>query len=315
MRSSSRWSAILLLLCLIGAVPLLSGCLQRSTSVGDRFSGTVVVATSPDNPRGAPQLDIPESMSSLISVSEYSTVPSSGSVTAPVPTTAGQSDASSVPGASAQAPPRIGTQATFSELTPGQLSQLGDIIGDSFGDSFGDSAVSMTLTGKRSGDVVRFNGTTDLTNLDPNRDLVELTVTFDGPVTAAPEQSQIGDKTVVWKPVPGQSEQFVAEAKYADPATAAVSSWSWFVALLCLITVAIVARLAYVKRDRSPRPGRPRHSPKPDAPDDSDEDGSKTVTDTEDGAGTEPDSDARAGTAADDGTEADDKTSTPTSSS
>ncbi|MFW0792870.1 DUF3153 domain-containing protein [Gordonia sp. CPCC 205515] len=256
-RSSSRWSAILMLLCLVGAVPLLSGCLQRSTSVGDRYSGTVVVATSPDNPRGAPQLDIPESMSSRVTVSEYSTGLTSGTVAAPAP--------SAAPGEPEPTPPRVGTQASFSELTAGQFSQLGDIIAD----SFGDSAMSMTLTSKRSGDVVRFHGTADLGELDPNRDLVELTVTFDGPVTAAPEKSQTGDKTVSWTPAPGQSGRFVAEAKYADPATAAVGSWSWFVALLCLITVAIVARLAYVKRDRSPRPGRPKYSTKPDETTDS----------------------------------------------
>ncbi|MDL9944400.1 DUF3153 domain-containing protein [Gordonia sp. ABSL11-1] len=260
-RSSSRWSAIVMLLSLIAAAPLLTGCLERSTTVGDRYSGTVVVATSPDNPRGAPKLDIPESMTSAVSVSEYSTVPESESQ-AP-PTTPGDSAPSTTPGADdddtngadQQEIPRVGTRAVFTDLTAGQFSQLGDIVAA----SFGDSAMSMDLTAKRNGDVVRFRGSADLSDLTPARDLVQLTVTFAGPVTAT-NGEQVGENTVTWTPEPRKPSDFSADATYADPATAAVSSWSWFLALLCLVTVAAIALLAYRKRDRSPRPGRPRRT-------------------------------------------------------
>ncbi|ROZ87624.1 DUF3153 domain-containing protein [Gordonia sp. OPL2] len=260
-RSSSRWSAIVMLLSLIAAAPLLTGCLERSTTVGDRYSGTVVVATSPDNPRGAPKLDIPESMASAVSVSDYSTVPESESPTPP--TSAGDAAPSATPGADGndtsgtdqQEIPRVGTRAVFTDLTAGQFSQLGDIVAA----SFGDSAMSMDLTAKRNGDVVRFRGSADLSDLTPARDLVQLTVTFAGPVTAT-NGEQVGEDTVTWTPEPRKPSDFSADATYADPATAAVSSWSWFLAVLCLLTVAAIALLAYRNRDRSPRPGRPRRT-------------------------------------------------------
>lgn len=264
-RSSPARSAILLLTCLLGAIPLLSGCMTRSTSVGDRFSGSVIVATSPDNPRGAPKLDVPESMASQITLSDYSA--------AAAPTTSGaangqpdsaapsgdESTTSRAAGATAAgAPTRVGTRAVFSDLTPGQFSQLGDIVVN----SFGDSSISMDLTANRSGKVVRFRGSADLGDLAPNRDYVQLTVTFAGPITAT-EGNQISDNTVSWTPQPGTTSTFSADATYPDPATAAVRSWSWFVAILCLLVVLVVVRLAYVRRDRSPRPGRPRYEDKP----------------------------------------------------
>ncbi|AZG43692.1 LppM family (lipo)protein [Gordonia insulae] len=263
-RSSSRWSAILMLLSLLAATPLLSGCLERSTTVGDRYSGTIVVATSPDNPRGAPKLDVPESMASRVSLSDYDSVPESASTTAgaPAPTPSAADPAappaSGAPGDAAEdAPeiPRVGTRAVFTDLTAGQFSQLGDIVAA----AFGESAMSMDLTAKRSGDVVRFRGSADLSDLTPGRDLVRLTVTFAGPVTAT-NGDQIGESTVTWTPEPRKPSDFSADATYPDPATAAVSSWSWFLALICLLTVLVVAGLAWTRRDRSPRPGRPRPS-------------------------------------------------------
>ncbi|WP_237421468.1 DUF3153 domain-containing protein [Gordonia sp. SID5947] len=264
-RSSSRRSAVLLLVSLMAAGPLLTGCLERSTTVGDRYSGTIVVATSPDNPRGAPKLDVPESMGSSVTLSDYSTRPESETTAAPgsspTPSAPASPGASAAPGEGAandKVIPRVGTRAVFTDLTAGQFSQLGDIVSA----SFGESAMSMDLAAKRSGDVVRFRGSADLTDLTPNRDLVELTVTFGGPVSAT-NGDQISDSTVTWTPEPRKPSDFTADATYPDPATAAVSSWSWFLALLCLATVAIVGWLAYLKRDRSPRPGRPRRSGPP----------------------------------------------------
>ena len=250
-RASTRGpSTLLLLVAILLATPMLSGCLQRSTTVGDRYSGSIVVATSADNPRGAPQLDIPESMSRSVALSEYRAGPDGAEQPG------GQSSAATpAPGAnpSADQATRIGTRASFYDLTAGQFGQLGDIVSS----SFGDSSMSMDLSAKRSGDVVRFRGSADLSDLVPNRDFLQLTVTFNGPVTAT-NGDQTGERTVTWTPEPRKPSDFSADAEYADPATAALSSWSWLLAVLCLIVVGIVARLAYVKRDKSPRPGRPR---------------------------------------------------------
>ncbi|MEE4023188.1 DUF3153 domain-containing protein [Gordonia sp. PKS22-38] len=245
MRSSPRWPAILLLLSLVVATPALSGCLERSTTVGDRFSGTVIVATSPDNPRGAPQLDVPESMASRVTMSEYSTVPD--------PEENEPEDESSAEDGQEPEPPYVGTRAVFTDLTSGQFGQLGDIVAA----AYGDAAMSMDLSAQRSGDVVRFRGNADLTNLTAGRDLVELTIVFGGPVTAT-NGEQVGERTVRWSPQAGEPADFSADSTYPDPATAAVSSWSWFLALICLVVVLLVARLAFANRDRSPRPGRPR---------------------------------------------------------
>lgn len=236
-RASAALFAVLLLL----AAPLMAGCLERSTTVGDRYAGSVIVATTPDNPRGAPRFDIPESMGRNIAVTEYREGPTTESGGTQVP---------------ADAAVRVGSRATFTNLTAGQLGQLGDIVAS----SFGDTSMTMDLTAKRSGDVVRFRGSADLNSLVPGRDYLKLTISFAGPVTAT-NGDQDGETTVSWTPEPGKPADFTAEATYADPATAAFGGWSWLMGLLCAAVVLVVARLAYVSRDRSPRPGRATQPP------------------------------------------------------
>ncbi|MGV9671954.1 MULTISPECIES: LppM family (lipo)protein [unclassified Gordonia (in: high G+C Gram-positive bacteria)] len=239
--------AFLLAVLLMLAAPLMSGCLERSTTVGDRFAGSVIVATSPDNPRGAPQFDIPESMRRDIAITDYRETPSTSASAQPGGGTTEGDDTAT----------RVGSRATFSNLTAGQLSQLGDIVAD----SFGDTPMTMELSAKRSGDVVRFRGTADLTGLVANRDYVKLTMSFAGPVTAT-NGDQSSDTSVSWTPEPGKPSDFTAEATYADPATAAFGGWTILMVLICLAVVLVVARLAYVSRDRSPRPGRPAETAK-----------------------------------------------------
>ncbi|ASR03929.1 LppM family (lipo)protein [Gordonia rubripertincta] len=229
--------------------PLMAGCLERSTTVGDRYSGSVIVATSPDNPRGAPQLDLPESMMGQVSVAEYKETPEEESAS-PSKSADGGDGKGGENGE--EAVTRVGTRASFSDLTAGQFGQLGDIVAD----AYGETSLTMDLTAKRSAEVVRFRGDTDLSELIPGRDFVQLTVTFGGPVTAT-NGDQVGESTVTWTPAPGEPSDFTADATYPDPATAAVSSWSWFVAIVCLIAVLVIVRLAYAKRYRGPRPGRP----------------------------------------------------------
>ncbi|RPA63446.1 DUF3153 domain-containing protein [Gordonia oryzae] len=275
--SPPRASSLVLMVVLLIAAPLMSGCLQRSTTVGDRFAGSVIVATSPDNPRGAPKFDIPESMAGTIAVSDYraststqtSGAPSSaqpGDTDQPGSSPFGSSPSQSTPSDSTQAAPTpqeqsgdsnddatlVGSRATFSNLTGGQLSQLGDIIAN----AFGDTTMTMDLSAKRTGSVVRFRGSTDLTGLIPKRDYVRFTISFAGPITAT-NGDQNTNTAVSWTPEPGKSADFTAESTYADPSTAAFGGWTWLMVLICAAVVLVVIRLAYVSRDRSPRPGRP----------------------------------------------------------
>nr|WP_245555728.1 DUF3153 domain-containing protein [Gordonia soli] len=255
---------------MLSASFFLTGCLERSTTVGDRFSGSIIVATSPDNPRGAPRLDVPESMSSRVTLSDYRVGPGDGDSTSGSPSSTAESEAPSAgesgaptsgaddaQGSSddqdAEEPARIGTRASFTDLTAGQFSQLGDIVAG----AFGDSSMSMDLTAKRSGDVVRFRGTADLTELVPGRDYVQFSVVFDGPVSAT-NGDQTGEYAVTWTPEPRKPSDFSADSTYADPATAAVGSWTWLLAIICVVVIAVIVRLAYVSRYRGPRPGRPR---------------------------------------------------------
>lgn len=250
----NRVSTLLMAVLLIGAAPLMAGCLERSTTVGDRFSGTVIVATTPDNPQGRPTFDIPASMASSVSVTDYreGPQPEGGGTQPSTPEGVEDKDAT-----------RIGSRVTFNNLTAGQFSQFGDIVAS----AFGDSAMTMDLSAKRSGEVVRFRGSADLTGLVANRDYLKLTVSFAGPVTAT-NGDQISDTSVTWTPEPAKPSDFTADATYPDPATAAFGSWSWVLAIICAVVVLLVIRLAYLARDRGDRPGRPKSSgPKSTRPD------------------------------------------------
>ncbi|MGC4934955.1 LppM family (lipo)protein [Gordonia sp. DT30] len=243
--SPSRASALLFAVMLLIAAPLMSGCLERSTTVGDRFAGSVIVATTPDNPGGAPQFDIPESMRGNIAVSEYRQHTPSESSAAPSSVPPGAGSGNSNQGL-------IGSRATFSNLTTGQLGQLGDIVAD----AFGDTSMTMELGAKRSGEVVRLTGSADLNGLIPRRDYLKFTISFAGPISAT-NGDQNTDTSVSWTPEPGKPANFTAEATYADPSTAAFGGWTWLMILICAAVVLVVIRLAYVSRDRRPRPGRP----------------------------------------------------------
>lgn len=217
------------LIAVLALTSLLSGCMTRSTTVGDRFSGEIIVATSPDNPRGAPHLDIPQSMASHVTVTEYKETSKSGDQVV-----------------------RIGTRAYYTDLTTGQFGQLADIIAG----AYDNSAMSMEVTAKRSGDIVRLRGTADLSDLVAQRDQIRFSVTFSGPVIAT-NGEQTGSQTVTWNLPIGKSSTLNADAEYPDPATAAVASWTWLLITICLVVVALIALIAYRNRDRAPRPGAP----------------------------------------------------------
>lgn len=246
-----RRIAVLLFLTVL-LVPLLSGCMQRSTTVGDRFSGSVLVATSPDNPRGAPVFDVPASMSREVTVSEFdgTEFDDTGDENADDGESDEVEENAEETEEIATADGKVGTQIVFRDLTTGQFNQLGDIVAS----AFGGSAISMDLSANRIGGVVRFRGTADLTDLTADRDYLDLTVSFGGPVIAT-DGAQLTDNTVEWVLPAGTTADLSADSEYADPATSAIWSWSWFMAVVCALAVALVCWLAYRGRDRGPRPG------------------------------------------------------------
>ena len=242
---SLRRVPVLAVAALLALVPLLSGCLTKSTTVGDQFSGRVIVAMSPDAGPMTPSFDVPASLSGKVWTTEF---PSEGASKAPsAPSTSKAPDSGAAPTAEG----KTGAQLSFDQLSAGQFGQLGDIIAS----ALPDPTATVAFKANRSGDFVRLRGSASMTGVDPKTTFLSITVDFAGPVVATNGQ-QSGDSTVSWVPPLGQTTDFNADSEYADPATAAVPSWSWFVLLLCAAVVAFVAVAAYKNRDNSPRPGR-----------------------------------------------------------
>lgn len=221
----------------LAALPLLSGCMTRSENVGDQFSGFVVVAATPDA-GPAPAFDVPASLASSVSVADFP-----GEEATP----GSPSRAPDEPETETSLTGKVGARLAYTDLTAGQFSQLGDIVSSAL-----DAGATVDMSATRSGDIVRMRGGAALDGLSPKTYYVSITVDFAGPVVATNGHS-IGDNSVTWAPEPGQNAQFNADVEYADPATAAVPSWTWFMVLVSLAIVAVVAGAAYRFRDRTPR--------------------------------------------------------------
>ncbi|WP_132991565.1 LppM family (lipo)protein [Gordonia zhaorongruii] len=241
---SLRRVPTLAVVALLALVPLLSGCLTKSTTVGDQFSGRVLVAASPDAGPTTPAFDIPASLRSQVWATDF---PSENA--APAPSSTKSPDAPGGPAPTAEG--KSGAELSFDSLTAGQFSQLGDIIAA----ALPDPTATVDLKANRSGDFVRLRGSSSLAELEPKTSYLAITVDFAGPVIATNGQ-QTGDSTVTWLPQPGQTSDFNADSEYSDPATAAIPSWSWFMLLLCAAVIAFVAIAAFKNQDRMPRPGR-----------------------------------------------------------
>ena len=191
-----RIVALCALVALLMCSPLLAGCLKRSTTVGDRFSGSIVAASSPDNPAGTPQIDVPDSMTDQVSVSEFSQDPKQNA------------DSPKGNGTDSDKNPAVrlrlaGTKASFVDLTMGQLAQL---------ERYDRRFLRRYRHQRRPvGDATRrhraFRGTADLTGLLPNRDYLELNLTFGGPISAT-NGEQLSDNSVTWSPTVGEGADF-----------------------------------------------------------------------------------------------------------
>ena len=239
-RHSTR---VILVLVLLAATSLLSGCLTKSTTVSDQFAGTVIVAAPPTQTDDAPNFNVPQSMRSNITRTTY---PAPGRSPEPAP----DDDSGDTPTPAG----KVGSQLTFNDLSAGQFAQLGDVIAEAIG---GNATVK--LKADRSGDKVRVRGDASLLGFQADQLYVSITVTFAGEVIATSGE-QTGTSTVKWVLAAGQNTVLSADAEYPDPATAAVPSWTWFMIAICIAVAAVVAWLAYQSRDNSPRPGAPQPS-------------------------------------------------------
>ena len=145
----------------------------------------------------------------------------------------------------------VGSQAVFSDLTFAELPQLANMNRD---------AAGVDLSLRRAGDQVILEGRADLTSLsDPEAD-VSLTVSFPGEVTST-NGDQVAAEVVEWKLRPGVVSTMTAQARYTDPSARSFTGAAIWLGVGSFLVAGIIAVLAYVNRDRSPRVGDPSEQP------------------------------------------------------
>jgi hypothetical protein len=210
-----RLLAIVLVLLI---VPMAVGCVRIRANItvspDDRVSGQIVAAAKPRGPDDkGPQLLNTLPFANKVAVSDYN-----------------KEDF-------------VGSQAVFSDLTFAELPQLANMNRDAAG-------VDISL--RRAGDLVILDGRADLTSLaDPEAD-VSLVVSFPGEVTST-NGDQVAAEIVEWTLKPGVVSTMSAQARYTDPSARSFTGAAIWLGLASFVVAGIVAGLAWMNRDRSPR--------------------------------------------------------------
>jgi hypothetical protein len=216
-----RQAVVLLLLILL--VPLAAGCVRVRASItispDDLVSGQITAASKPRNAedRGPQFSGAGLPFSQKVAISDY--------------TKEGY----------------VGSSAVFSDLTFAELPQLASMNHDAAG-------VDISL--RRAGDQVIMEGRADLTSLaDPSAD-VSLSVSFPGEVTST-DGSQVDTQVVEWKLKPGVVTTMSAQARYTDPSARSFTGAATWLGLASFAVAALIALIAWLGRDRSPRFAEP----------------------------------------------------------
>lgn len=205
-----------LVLLLLFAAPLLTGCLRVHASItvspDDTVSGDIIAAVKPrdDNDKG-PQFDDDLGFSQKVSVSQY------------------------------RADGYVGSRASFSDLTLAEVPQLANLSRDATG-------VDISL--RRAGNMVILEGRVDLTNVtDPDAD-VTFRAGFPGEVTST-NGDRVDSSMVEWKLKPGVVTTMSAQSRYTDPSTRSFTAAAIWLGLAACLVAGIVAALAWRDHDRS----------------------------------------------------------------
>ena len=142
----------------------------------------------------------------------------------------------------------VGSEAVFSELSFAELPQLANMNGD---------AAGVDLSLRRAGNLVILEGRVDLTSLNDQEAEVGLTVSFPGEVTST-NGDRISTDVVQWKLKPGIVNTMNAQARYTDPSTRSFTGGATVMGIAALAVAGLVAVLAWLARDRTPRMANPR---------------------------------------------------------
>ncbi|WP_299557316.1 DUF3153 domain-containing protein [uncultured Mycolicibacterium sp.] len=221
-RAQSRPTRLLALLLALLLIPVVSGCVRVRASLtvspDDRVSGQVVVAAKAKGPDDkGPQLVNNLPFASKVAVTDY------------------------------ERDGFVGSQAVFSDLTFAEVPQLANLNRE---------AAATDITLRRAGDLVILEGRVDLTLLDDPDAEVSLTVSFPGEVTST-NGDRIAAGIVEWTLKPGVVTTMNAQARYTDPSARSFTVAAIWLAVASLLVSGVIGVLAWVSRDRSPKPGDP----------------------------------------------------------
>ncbi|WP_305095271.1 DUF3153 domain-containing protein [Prescottella sp. R16] len=203
-------------------MPLLAGCLRVQVTMGvstdDKVSGQIVAATVPkdENDKG-PQLTPPDSLAPRIRVEEY------------------RKDG------------YVGTQAFFSDLTFGDVNDLGSMYGQTGG--------VLQLALRRAGDQVTLDGRVDLEDIPAQGTDVQFTIAFPTRITTT-NGVRNGDSTVTWTLPAGDVSTLHAEVRYPDPRTRSFAGWAGMAGGVAVAVAVIVGVMAWRGRNPAPRPAQ-----------------------------------------------------------
>jgi hypothetical protein len=204
---------------LLLVVPIAAGCVRIKASItvspDDLVSGQIIAAAKPRNNKDAgPQLESSNlPFGQKVAVSKY------------------------------DREGYVGSEAEFSDLTFAELPQLANMNSDAQG-------VNLSL--RRAGNLVILEGRADLTSVnDPDAD-VELSVAFPGAVTST-NGDRVDPEMVQWKLKPGVVSTMSAQARYTDPSTRSFTGAAMWLVIASFAVAGVVALLAWLGRDRSPR--------------------------------------------------------------
>ena len=208
---------------LLIVAPLAVGCVRVRASItvspDDQVSGQIIAAAKPrDDQDKGPQLNENLPFAQKVAISAY------------------KQDGF------------VGSEAVFSDLSFAEVPQLANMNRD---------AAGVDLSLRRAGNLVILDGRVDLTSLSDQEAEVELTVSFPGEITST-NGDRVSSDVVQWQLKPGIVNTMSAQARYTDPSTRSFKGGAMVMGISALIVVGIVGALAWLARDRSPRPAGPR---------------------------------------------------------
>jgi phosphatidylinositol mannoside-binding LppM-like protein len=203
-----RGHAALLLVLIAVLGPLLSGCLHANAALNiagdDLVSGEVLVSTQTADGQVPFRLQPPDELADRVQVTPYS-----------------NGD-------------RVGSHLSFHDLTFQEVEQLAEALSPS------DSRYRLQLS--RSGSLVIFNGSVDLTPLADTDSGVEMKISAPGEITNTNGQESAG--TVNWVLEPGEVTELSATYQFASATGMDWLGWALLVGATTLAAALLVALLA-----------------------------------------------------------------------